>query len=266
MPGRRPLCLLLLSMLVLNACATTRGNNDLWLPPGEAVQTAQLSFRGIETEVDSRGETQARGAAISTAGAVGGGALGVTYGAVLGLGCGPAFWICSPLAAAGLGILGAAGGATAGSDEFARGVNANAAETFNTLSERHFANAQVQSLITERFNLVMNDNWVTGMPDSGNTIRLDIRQLQVAQEDGELIRLEAVARLTLRANGRTESSNITVRTTDRPVGHWIANDGAHMSAALEELANLLVNATAVRIAGEHWRWDLALLETEPKDE
>lgn len=262
---RRSLVALLLPVLVLSACATTR-TPDLWLPPGEAVQSATLTFRGLETDVDSRGEARARGAAISTAGAVGGGAIGVVAGAGVGLTCGPLWYFCVPLAAASLGVLGAVGGATAGSDEFSRGVNANAAETFNTLSERHFANEQVQSLITERFNVVMNDNWVIGMPDSGNTIRLDIRQLQIAQEEGELIRLEAVARLTLRANGRTQTSNITVRTTDRLVGHWIANDGAHMSAALEELANLLVNATAVRIAGEHWRWDLALLETEPKDE
>jgi len=125
------------SLIFVQGCASTP---DLPppSPPPDAGLRASLGTVGVISAGAPLGAEvsgpigfggEAREGAMEGAIAVGG--LGAVGGALYGLACGPAFWLCSPILAAGFGLAGGATGAAAGG--LIKGANAIPTDTATEL-------------------------------------------------------------------------------------------------------------------------------------
>ena len=139
-----------LSILFLSACACNSAPPSLERGESVSIQPPRLSR--LDVTVDSKTEKAGKGLALGTVGAIGGAALYGAGGAVLGLSCGPMFFVCSPLAAAaGVVVGGVGGGAMGAAYGGTGGISGNKAKRFNEMTSELIDAVSIETQLHDQF-------------------------------------------------------------------------------------------------------------------
>jgi hypothetical protein len=231
-----------LSILFLSACASNSAPPSLERGDSIAIQPPKLSR--LDVTVDSKVEKAGKGLALGTVGAIGGAALYGASGAVLGLSCGPMFFVCSPMAAAaGIVVGGVGGGAMGVVYGGTGGITGHKAKRFNEITPQLIDAVAIERQLYDQFNELVSESWILDS-NSPNTVVINIRSVYFKQHSKERVQLVFDSEMEVDFAGRTDKFRFKHSGTPRHVDDWLSNDGERfqreMDAAIEKVTDTMI--------------------------
>lgn len=238
----KQLVTIILSAVLLSACASNPAPPKL--SRGQSVSILSPQLNRLDTRVDSKSEKAGKGVVLGTLGAVGGAALGGITGAVLGMGCGPMFFVCAPLAAAAGVVAGGVGGGAMGVVYGGTGGIAGAkAKQFNEISARLIDADQLAVQLHEQMSASAGRNWILDN-NSANTVKPIIKLLHFAQLPKEHLQLVLDAEMEVGFGGRMSKFEFRYTGPSFNVDDWLSEDGKRIqqeiAIAIENVADTLI--------------------------
>jgi hypothetical protein len=241
-PVCKQLFTVFLSILFLSACASNSAPPSLERGDSIAIQPPKLSR--LDVTVDSKVEKAGKGLALGTVGAIGGAALYGASGAVLGLSCGPMFFVCSPMAAAaGIVVGGVGGGAMGAVYGGTGGITGHKAKRFNEITPQLIDAVAIERQLYDQFNELVSESWILDS-NSPNTVVINIRSVYFKQHSKERVQLVFDSEMEVDFAGRTDKFRFKHSGTPRHVDDWLSNDGERfqreMDAAIEKVTDTMI--------------------------
>jgi hypothetical protein len=232
----------LLSILFLSACASNS------VPPslerGESISVHSPKLSRLDVRVDSKTEKAGKGIALGTVGAISGAALVGAGGAIIGLSCGPMFFVCSPLAAAaGVVVGGVGGGAMGATYAGTGGISGDKAKRFNEITSQLIDAVSIETQLHDQFNESVTEVWILDN-NSPNTIAINIRSVHFKQHSKERVQLVFDSEMEVDFGGRTGKFKFKHSGTPQHVDEWLSDDGKRfqqeMDAAIENVTSTMM--------------------------
>jgi hypothetical protein len=241
-PVCKQLFTVLLSILFLSACASNSVPPSLERGESISIQPPQLSR--LDVTVDSKTEKAGKGLALGTVGAIGGAAVYGAAGAIVGLSCGPMFFVCSPIAAATGIVLGGVGGGTMGAVYGGRGgITGHKAKRFNEITPQLIDSVSIEMQLYDQFTELVSESWILDS-NSPNTIVINIRSVYFKQHSKERVQLVFDSEMEVDFGGRTDKFRFKHSGTPRHVDDWLSNDGIRfkreVDAAIEDVTSTMI--------------------------
>lgn len=232
---------ILVLIILSSACASTP---RISLPAGASISIAPVELRRIDTRVVSKTESTTKSVAFGIIGAVGGTAVGVVAGFGVGImSCGPAFFICSPLAALGMGVMGAGGGAVLGVELGGEGIQSAKAKQFNEFSAQLIQQDQVQTQFRDKFRDKADQIWVLD-GHSSNTLAVKIGSIWFKVLDKEHVQLQIHSSMKIVSGKNADIFKYKYAGDSQHIDYWLASNGRNimheMNTAIETITKKLV--------------------------
>lgn len=227
------------ALFTTGACLVACAGHGPRIEPEAPLAVGPTVIKTVDFSVESKTLRRSKGTAAGTLGAIGGVALGGVYGFGLGLAaCGPAFFVCSPIAAvAGAGVGGVGGGVT-GASLGRNGISGENAIQFNEASSLLPQKEQLQVTLHAAFRAESSHRWVID-DTAHDLITLQINKLHFEQLPDDQVRLVANGKVTARIAGRKRSVKINHTSKPHHTLEWASTDGM-----LQDMVDETVDAAA----------------------
>ena len=231
-----------MSILFLSACASNSVPPSLERGNSISIQPPHLSH--LDVTVDSKTEKVGKGLALGTVGAIGGAALIGASGAVVGLSCGPMFFVCSPLAAAaGIVVGGVGGGAMGAVYGGTGGISGDKAKRFNEITSKLIDADSIEAQLHNQFKESVTEIWILDS-NSPNTIAISISSVHFKQHSKERVQLVFDSEMEVDFGGQTEKFKFEHSGTPQHVDVWLSHGGKRfqweMDAAIENVTTTMI--------------------------
>jgi hypothetical protein len=241
-PVCKQLFTVLLSTLFLSACASNSVPPSLERGESISIQPPQLSR--LDVTVDSKTEKAGKGLALGTVGAIGGAAVYGAAGAIVGLSCGPMFFVCSPMAAAAGIVVGGVGGGAMGAAYGGRGgISGDKAKRFNEITSQSIDAVSIEMQLHDQFNELATERWNLDN-NSANTIAISIRSVHFKQHSKERVQLVFDSEMEVDFGGKTDKFRFKHLGTPQHVDVWLFDDGIRfqweLDAAIENVTDTMI--------------------------
>ncbi|MCB1669479.1 MAG: hypothetical protein KDI29_00065 [Pseudomonadales bacterium] len=176
-----------------------------------------------------------------------GGAGGVLVGTLAGLGCGPLFFFCAPLAGATIGAVGFIAGGIFGA---ATSLNREEQQAFMAILDATFSDTSPDTALTGSFVTLAGERWtlVDASPDRLIMLRFD--EFNVVQLSPDRFSLKLVASFTVE-NPLQQQSNprryrFEQQTPARELDYFLEQTGTNFrnefTRGVDALVNQMVNS------------------------
>lgn len=198
------------------------------IPLGSNVQIIGMQPDIKAPDARTAEETVARGAAATAA-------EGALFGFEAGFECGPLFIICSPLAAAGTAILGAAFG---GVESAMLALPKEKAEAFEQIMYSAVVDVDIPAALVERFKIAGGGLWTMTDAAAPISITLGVEGLYINQGTKDRVVVHLVNSMAIRYGpgpfDTTKRVLFRHSSDQHHIDYWIADDGANFRTAVRE--------------------------------
>lgn len=160
---------------------------------------------------------------------------GIGYGAV-GLGCGPLFWICVPLAASVGSLVGGAAGVAVGT---AQGLDDPVAERITSKLSNHLAQHNPQVALLANVVTRAQTRWTLVPPPAARQVQVAFARigLQTKDKGPVVLVMQAVVTITYPDKAGRAKTRRQVFNYQSPPGYmasWLSEDGEYLALRLND--------------------------------